>query len=254
MPPAQLGFLAARGEPLARVLADRLQHPEALVRCGGAGSCRRATAACRGRRSATCLGRLERAAAAEDGQAGERALLFRRRAGRGSTRSSRAASLARIGVPAALEQVEPLREALEDLRRGEDARARGGELERERQVVEAAAELGDRLVRLEPRALAEELDRLGLGQRRDRVLDLAADAQQLAARDEQLQVRAALEQLAELGRRLDHLLEVVEQQQQLALADVLGEAVLRARASARSSRSRAPARAAAPARPRRRRP
>ena len=30
----------------------------------------------------------------------------------------------------------------------------------------------------------------------------------------------------ELRRRLDHLLEVVEQEQQLALADVLGEAVL----------------------------
>ena len=30
----------------------------------------------------------------------------------------------------------------------------------------------------------------------------------------------------QLGRRLDHLLEVVEQEQELALADVLGEAVL----------------------------
>ena len=60
----------------------------------------------------------------------------------------------------------------------------------ERQVVQPPAELRDRLVRLEPRAGAEELDRLGLCQRRDRVLDLAVDAQQLAARDEQLQVRA----------------------------------------------------------------
>ena len=37
----------------------------------------------------------------------------------------------------------------------------------------------------------------------------------------------ALEQLRELGRGLDNLLEVVEQQQQLALGDVLGEPVLR---------------------------
>ena len=36
----------------------------------------------------------------------------------------------------------------------------------------------------------------------------------------------ALEERGELGRRLDHLLEVVEEQEQLALADVLGEAVL----------------------------
>ena len=106
-------------------------------------------------------------------------------------------------------------------------RAGGGELECERQVVEPAAELGDRLVRLEPRALAEELDRLRLGERRHRVLDLAADPQQLPARDQEPQVGAGLEQLRELGRRLDDLLEVVEQQQKLALADVLGEAVLR---------------------------
>ena len=35
-----------------------------------------------------------------------------------------------------------------------------------------------------------------------------------------------MEQLRELGRRLHHLLEVVEQQQQLALADVLGQFLL----------------------------
>ena len=70
--------------------------------------------------------------------------------------------LARVGVPSSLEQVEPLRETLEDLRRREDARARGGQLDRERQVVQPPAELGDRLVRCEPRALTEQLDRVGL--------------------------------------------------------------------------------------------
>ena len=97
---------------------------------------------------------------------------------------------------------------------------------REREVVEARAELGDLVARLEPRALAEERDGLGLGERRHRVLDLALDAQELAARDEQREVGAGLDERGELGRRLDHLLEVVEQEQQLALADVLGEAVL----------------------------
>ena len=38
----------------------------------------------------------------------------------------------------------------------------------------------------------------------------------------------ACEERRELGRRLDHLLEVVEQEEHLALGDVLGEAVLRA--------------------------
>ena len=38
----------------------------------------------------------------------------------------------------------------------------------------------------------------------------------------------ALQECRELGCSLDHLLEVVEQEQELALADVLGEAVLRA--------------------------
>ena len=78
-------------------------------------------------------------------------------------------------------------------------------------------------------ALAEEVDRLGLGKRRNRVLDLSLDAQELAARDEQGRGwDRHCEEICELGRRLDHLLEVVEEEQQLALADVLGEAVLRA--------------------------
>ena len=38
---------------------------------------------------------------------------------------------------------------------------------------------------------------------------------------------AGREQLREFARGLDHLLEVVEQQQELAFGDVLGEAVLR---------------------------
>ena len=141
-------------------------------------------------------------------------------------RSSRAGFAGGVGVAAALEQVESLAEPVEDLRGGEDTRAGGGELDRERQLVEPAAELGDRLVRLEARALAEELDRLRLRERRHRVVDLALirSSSRLVTRSLRLgRPRAA----ARAGRRLDHLLEVVEQQQELALADVLGEAVLR---------------------------
>src|SRR5438105_3106500 len=85
-----------------------------------------------------------------------------------------------------------------------------GRLERERQVVEAPAELGDRLVRLETRTPGEQLDRLQLGERWDGVLDLAPDAKKLAARDQELQIRTGLEQRGELGAGVDHLLEVVE--------------------------------------------
>jgi hypothetical protein len=136
--------------------------------------------------------------------------------------------LARIDVTAALQQVEPARHPFEDLRRGEDARPRSRELDRERQVVQTAAELGHGLVRLEPGARREELDRICLGEREHRVLHLAANAQQLSRRDEQLEIWTGLEQLCELGRALDHLLHVVEEEQQLALGHVLGEAVLRA--------------------------
>ena len=72
------------------------------------------------------------------------------------------------------------------------------------------------------------VDRIRLGEGRDRVVDLTTDPQQLAAGDEQLQLRAALEQQPEIGRGVHDLLEVVQQEQQLALADLLGEPVLRA--------------------------
>ena len=52
------------------------------------------------------------------------------------------------------------------------------------------------VARLEPRALAEEGDGLGVGERRDRVLDLALHAQELAARDEQREVGAGREERA----------------------------------------------------------
>ena len=54
--------------------------------------------------------------------------------------------LAGIGVALALEQVETLREALEQLPGAEEGRAGGCELERKRQLIETEAELFDRLV------------------------------------------------------------------------------------------------------------
>ena len=112
--------------------------------------------------------RLQGAAAAEDGQAGEELLL-------GWSSSSYAPAIVARSVcwrasasRAAFEQVEPLRQALEDLGPGNDARSGGGQLERERELVQAPAELGDRLVGLEPGAGAEELDAFALLQGRHR--------------------------------------------------------------------------------------
>ncbi len=71
----------------------------------------------------------------------------------------------------------------------------------------------------------EEPDRLVVLQRRHRVDLLAGHAQRLAAGDDETQVRALREQADQLGRDVDHLLDVVEQQQHAAVADVAGQVV-----------------------------
>jgi hypothetical protein len=55
--------------------------------------------------------------------------------------------LARLGIAAALEQIEALRETLQDLGRGEHSRPGRSQLDRERQVVQPAAQLGDVVAR-----------------------------------------------------------------------------------------------------------
>ena len=173
------------------------------------------------------LGGLERAAAAEDGQPGEEPLLVCREqvVRPGDRRPQRL--LARVGVAAGPEQVQSLRDPLDDLCGCEHPDPGGGELERQRQVVQPAAQLGNRLVRLDARPRAEQLDRLRLRERRHRVDDLAVDPQQLPAGDEQAQVRTGPQQRRQLDRRLDHLLQVVEHEQELLVADVPRELLLR---------------------------
>jgi hypothetical protein len=52
------------------------------------------------------------------------------------------------------------------------------------------------------------------------------DAQELSGRDEEREVGTSAEKRRELRCSVDHLLEVVEQEQELALVNVLGEPVL----------------------------
>ena len=76
--------------------------------------------------------------------------------------------------------------------------------------------------------MRKEVDRLLIGERRHGVLDLAADPQPLPAGDKDAKIRATFHKGRQLGRSVDHMLEAVEQEQEIALADVRAEAVLRA--------------------------
>ena len=91
------------------------------------------------------------------------------------------------------------------------------------QVVERTAEVGDSGIRCDTCPGTEELDCLRIGERQNQVFDLAPDTQELAAGDKQRQVRASLEQDRQLWGDPDHLLEVVEQQQHLAFANMRGK-------------------------------
>jgi hypothetical protein len=83
----------------------------------------------------------------------------------------------------------------------------------------------DSLVTLYPCPSTEEVDRLRLRERKHWILDLAPNAQELTARDEQREVRAGLDERGELGRRLDHVLDLVQEQKQLAFSDVVGQTI-----------------------------
>src|SRR5262249_51748659 len=78
----------------------------------------------------------------------------------------------------------------------------------------------------EPATSAEEVDGFLGSKWGDRVLDFSGDAEEFARGAEERQVGAGPQELGERGRRLDHLLYVVEQEEQLALCDVGGETVL----------------------------
>jgi hypothetical protein len=104
-----------------------------------------------------------------------------------------------------------------------------GELDRERNALESRAQLRELVfVSFEagihrPRALAEELDRRRLGQRPERVLVFRADAQRLPARADENELRTRFEQRRQRRRGFDDLLQVVEEEQELLVAQVIGE-------------------------------
>ena len=180
---------AARARTRGSSRASR-SAPRRDGRCAaGRGSCRAARRACRGRRrrpprpTRACSRRERRRArrksrcSSSSSRSYDQAIVARRVAWRSSA--------SRVPLSRSRLSLEPLEERLGR----EELRARGGELEREREAVEPRAELGDRRVGLEVgthgvRALDEERDGLGFGERRQVELDFALDAKRLATRRE----------------------------------------------------------------------
>ena len=198
---------------------------------------------------ATCLGRLERAAAGEDREPAKSRCSSAASSSYDHSIVARSVCWRGSASRPPLSRSSRCRQPLEDLRRREHARPRGGELDASgrssrRGRAPSTASSGSSRERARRRARPPR----GRASGGTGYSTSPCDAQQLPARDEQAQVRAGAEQRGELGRGLDHLLEVVEHEQQLALADVRGEPVLRRRASARPSRRRAAGRGAAPSR------
>ncbi len=150
---------------------------------------------------------------------------------------------------AAGEDPEAIVEAPGELIGRQRAQPGGGELEGQRLAVQPAADLDDRgdvlRVDLEPgrrrrAAIGEELDRrmgerlvdagvrAGPGQRRDLDQPLADDAQRLAARRQDVDARAAPEQLVrDAGDVADQVLAVVEDDERGAVGERVEDAVQR---------------------------
>jgi hypothetical protein len=133
------------------------------------------------------------------------------------------------GVPrehvavAALEEIEARGEPAEELARRQDLHARGSELDRERAQIQSADELargGLVLAHAErrhdlARALLEERERVGFGQRADVDLSLALEPEPDARGQEEDDPRGLRVPGAHRFRRvLDQLLEVVEDEQE----------------------------------------
>ena len=123
-------------------------------------------------------------------------------------------------------------QTLEDLVRRQRDHAGGSQLDRERQVVQAATDLRDHPGRSEvgngrSRACVEQLDCLLLDERRDGVLLLAGHVQRLPAGDEDVQIRAGSDQFSKARAGLYDLLKVVKEKEQMLVVDVTEELSLR---------------------------
>jgi hypothetical protein len=196
------------------------------------------------------LGGVEGEAAAEHRQPGEERLLLAGEQVVAPVDGRAQRAVAGDGVArAGGEQAEAVVQAGEQLLGGEQAHARGGQLDGERQPVEPRAERGDigevRRRDLEARRhgggafgeqgdgviAAELLGRRQAGEirqaeRRDGVFALPVQPERRAAGRQHPQGRAAGEQLADEGRGGQQMLDIVEHEQQVAVAQVAEQHLL----------------------------
>jgi len=114
---SEVGLLARVAKALGRKLPDRLEHPESLPLAHADEALVDERLQPVDVRAADRFGRLEGAAAAEDGKAGEQPLLVFREEVVAPIDRRAQRLLARLGVASCLEQIEPLRKTLEDLGR-----------------------------------------------------------------------------------------------------------------------------------------
>ena len=180
------------------------------------------------------LCRLERPPAAEDGQPPQKHALVLGQQLVAPVDGGPQRLLAGHGrAVAAGEEAELVAETVEDLAGGEHVHARGGQLDGQRDAVEAPADVLDdsavRVARVElpvPRAgpVDEQLHALSRHHGRDAEHDLAGNAERLLAGGHHLQAAAGLQQEGdELRARGQDVLAVVEDQQQGLGGEGLGE-------------------------------
>ena len=193
------------------------------------------------------LGGIEREATDEDPKPPKQALL--RVAEQVVAPSDRVAHglLAQGQVPrAATEQGEPLLQALQQRRRRQGLDACRGQLDRERETVDAADDLGDHRhgfgggveIRLDsPCTFDEEPDRSGdLGflcirqcvdrERSDREFSFARNPKPDATGYQQHHFGAGVQDPEQLRRGDDHLLEVVQHEEQAPVGDCSRQAIM----------------------------
>ena len=129
-----------------------------------------------------------------------------------------------IGVAVGRE-IQPSREPFEDRLGRQQAGARGGELERQRQAIEALAQQSHRGCGLDPcvdaaRALREERHRLVEDERGQIESHLGADVERLATRHDEAERRGVLYEGCEVScDRRKQLLDVVHQDVRSPIAD-----------------------------------
>ena len=223
--------LACVGKPLERVLADRLHEQEAAVadrlQQARVDEHRDAVEV----RGAHLFGGGEGERAREDGDAGQQpaGVLVEQVVAPLDRGSERSLALVRVPRPAREERQRRL-EAVQEPLRPEELRARGRQLEREGQAVEAPADRLDGGIRPElgpdrSRALHEQDRGVARRQRLQPVLPLAVDVQRRPARHEHAEAARGREHVGDRRSRIEEVLEGVEHEQELAFAQEAGQVV-----------------------------